>query len=146
MKLDIKKYRLKKIEHYLKNNKLIVITNKGNVKRNDTTILTNFFVNNNLLRKKLKDSIYNNLTFLITGFVNLSTIKYNLNLDLEKHFIKNLNSKNNNIVIALKLNNKIYSSPQLNKLKSLNYSKNMVFLHKTLKNCISFPSKKLISK
>ena len=50
MKLDIKKYRLKKIEHYLKNNKLIVITNKGNVKRNDTTILTNFFVNNLVLQ------------------------------------------------------------------------------------------------
>jgi len=146
MKLDIKKYRLKKIEHYFKNNKLIVITNKGNVKHNDTTILTNFFVNNNLLRKKLKDSIYNNLTFLITGFVNLSIIKYNLNLDLEKHFIKNVNSKSNSIIIALKLNSKIYSSSQLTKLKSLHYSTNTVFLHKTLKNCISFPSKKIISK
>ena len=146
MKLDIKSYRLKKIEHYLKNNKLIFVINTGNVKHNKITIFQNFFVSNNLFKKILKNSIYTNLTFLINGLINLSIIKYNLNSNIDKHFKTNLNSKTNNILVALKLNNKIYSSSQLTKLKSLNYSRNVLFLHKTLKNCVSFPSKKMISK
>ena len=108
MKLDIKSYRLKKIEHYLKNNKLIFVINTGNVKHNKITIFQNFFVSNNLFKKILKNSIYTNLTFLINGLINLSIIKYNLNSNIDKHFKTNLNSKNNNILVALKLNNKIH--------------------------------------
>ena len=87
-------------------------------------------------------SIYLNLTSLINGLTSLTIINHKKSINF-KNLIK-LNNKN--ILIAVKLNDKIYSPVQLNKLKNFNYIENISNLHGSLKNILAFPSKKLISK
>lgn len=148
MKLNIKKYKLKKIKNYIKNNKLIFFMSTVNLKTTKKENFKHFFVKNTFFKKVLKQSIYTNLNFIVNGITNLSTIKHKhqLHSNIFFNLKKSLNSKNANILIALKLNNKIYSPVQITKIKSLNYSQNIGFLHNTLKNYTFFPSKNFISK
>lgn len=143
MKLDIKTYKIKKIENHIKNNKIIFIMSTINSKIEKKKDLKNFFVTNNFFKKVLRNSIYSNLVFLVQGLTNLSVIKSNTNT---VNIQKKLNSQSDNLLIALKLNDKVYSPIQLTKIKSLNYKQNIIGLHKTLKNYLSFPGRKFISK
>jgi len=146
MELNHKNYKLKKAKNYIKLNKLILFSNKINLAtkiKNDLVKGSKIILlRNSFIKKILKNSIYNNLTPLINGLISLTVINHKNSIN-----VKNLLKLNNkNVFIALKLNNKIYSPTQLNKLNNFNYVENIGNLHGSLKNILVFPSKKFISK
>ena len=94
-----------------------------------------FFVKNLYLKKILKKSIYSKLNLTINGITNLVTIK-----DFWDFFSileKSLNPENENVLIAIKVNDKIYSKAQLKNIKTINYAEKIFFFLKLLKvTCI----------
>ena len=143
MKLNSKEYKFKKIENYIKNNKLIFFTTIVNIKPNSN--LKSFFINNAYLKRVLANSIYNKLKITVNGINNLLVLKKK-NFDYFSFLKKSLNAENESVLIALKINNKIYSPTQLKTLKSLNYSKNIFYFYNSLKKQTQFPSKTFVSK
>ena len=142
MKLNSKEYKFKKIENYIKNNKLIFFTTTVNFKSDSN--FKSFFVNNAYLKKVLDNSIFNKLKITVNGINNLLVLKKKK--DYFSFLKKSLNNENESVLIALKVNNKIYSPAQLKTLKSLNYSKNIFSFYSSLKKNTQFPSKTFVSK
>ena len=146
MELNHKNYKLKKAKNYIKLNKLILFSNKINlatkIKKDSVKGSAVILLRNSFIKKILQNSIYLNLIFLINGLTSLTVINHRNSINF-KNLIK---LDNKNVLIAVKLNDKIYSPVQLNKLKSFNYIENISNLHGSLKNSLVFPSKKFISK
>jgi len=146
MELSHKNYKLKKAKNYIKLNKLVLFSNKINlatkIKKDSVKGSTTILLRNSFIKKILQNSIYLNLTSLINGLTCLTVID-NINL---RNFKNLLRPNNKTVLIAVKLNDKIYSSGQLQKLNNFNYIENISKLHRSLKNTLVFPSKKFISK
>ena len=142
MKLDNKKHKINKIKNAIKNNKLIFFMTAVNLKRNLN--FKSFFVKNLYFRKILKKSIYSKLSLTINGIINLVTIKNFW--DFFPVFEKSLNPKNKNVLIAIKMNDKIYSKTQLKNIKTINYAKKVFIFYKTLKCNARFYIRNFISK
>lgn len=93
-----------------------------------------YLIRTKLMKKILKHSILCNLEVLINGTIVLTVFKKESlkNNDLNLDFLNEL--KNQTLFVGIKLNNKLYSSAQLRKTKTLNYSKNI----KNLRNLLNF--------
>ena len=128
MNLNLKLYKLLKTKILIENNSLILLFNE--IKSENTIFFKNYncyFIRIKLLKKLLQNSKLCNLSNLTNGILIFVTLKkYNLDI---KTFEK---IKTNSLFMGLKLNNKLYSSKQLKKIKTLNYYLNIKNLHTSL--------------
>ena len=137
MNFNLKAYKLLKTKTFIENNSLVLIFNKLNmdIKGESQIFLNNYqsyLIRSKLTKKILKNSILCNLGFLINGTVVLIVLKKKKikKEDFNLNFLTEL--KTQSLFIGLKLNNKLYSSAQLRKAKTLNYNKNIKNLHNIL--------------
>ena len=149
MLLKKKDYETLKIKTYLKNEKLIFFFN--GVNRNSKKILNaeqnlkalgycSYKVLNKITLKTLNNSVhlntkplFNGLNFFIKPFKKSYKLKKSIfQKDFEPLFFS---------VIAIKINNKVYSKTQIKSLHSIKYNENKLtlyqFLNTNLKNCYS---------
>ena len=99
--------------------------------------LTSFNIKNSLLKLSFRKSIFVNQSYLIKGSLCFLYNKYEKKTNNEYKDI--LNFKVNQVLIAIKLNNKIYLVNQFKTLTSLNYINNFKILNRTLKNVFRHP-------
>lgn len=133
MKLILKNYKFSKLKGYFKKNSILFIYNskikKQFIRRMQKFQKTNvncYYVSNSLMKKCLNNSIYSNYMFLISGLVLLKEITVKTKLtELDKQ----------DIIIGIKLNNKIYiaTNSTLKRNKELNYKNEVINLLKTFK-------------
>lgn len=133
MKLILKNYKFSKLKGYFKKNSILFIYNskikKQFIRRMQKFQKTNvncYYVSNSLMKKCLNNSIYSNYMFLISGLVLLKEITVKTKLtELDKQ----------DIIIGIKLNNKIYiaTNSTLKRNKALNYKNEVINLLKTFK-------------
>ena len=157
MDFNLKDYQIFKFKKYFKNNNFFFLFHSAKLNLNQWTVteqnlkklkLNYYKTLNGTTLKTLKNSIYRNVSPVISSFVvfidpKFKTTEFNLD-SLIKSFSSSFS------LISLKLNNKIYSPVQLKGVKSLSYKKNMFHLHKSLdrhlKTSYRLTSKKVISK
>ena len=139
MNLNLKSYKLLKTKSFIENNSLVLIFNKLNISsKSESQIFLNnyqsYLIRSKLTKKILKNSILCNLNFLVNGTVILIVFKKKKikKEDFNLNFLAEL--KTQLLFVGLKLNNKLYSSTQLRKVKTLNYNKNI----KNLRNLLNF--------
>jgi hypothetical protein len=157
MDFNLKDYQIFKLKKYFKNNDFFFLFHSAKLNLNQWTIteqnlkklkLNYYKTLNGTTLKTLKNSIYKNITPVISSFVIFINPKFKTTeFDLDS-LTKNL--KPSFSLISLKLNNKIYSPVQLKGVRSLSYKKNMFNLHKSLdrhlKTSYRVTNKKIISK
>lgn len=139
METNFKEYQITKTKKYFKTNSLFFIFNfsKLNSKewlKTEQKIkqikLTHYKTLNGITKKVLINSKHINYANLISGLIIF--LKPNLKqteLKIEE-LIKKL--KPLFLLLAIKLNSKIYFIPQISKIKTLSYKKNIFNLHKVL--------------
>ena len=138
--MNFKKYKINKLRHILKRNKLIYICSYKNTKLKNWKNIEQIFlknklryykISNTILIKLLNNSIFKNIIPLINGPIILL-----YSHDIPKNFtyskLKNLLNPNIKI-LCTKINNRIYSNNQLNNI-SLMYNYNIILLTKILGN------------
>ena len=135
MEFDSKSYKIYKTKQYLKQNRFFFILNGINRNSYDWTTLTeqtlknkNFhsYKNfNKITKKTLNNSTYKNAISIVKGstfFIKSTNKKYKL----AKQILTNNFEKLFFVILAIKLNNKSYSSILL---KSLEYKKNATIMY-----------------
>ena len=157
MDFNLKDYQIFKLKKYFKNNDFFFLFHSAKLSLNQWIIIEqnlkklklNYYKTlNGTTLKTLKNSIYKNVSPIISSFVVFINPKFKTTeFDLDS-LLKNL--KPSFSLISLKLNNKIYSPTQLKGVKSLSYKKNMFNFHKSLdrhlKTSYRLTNKKVISK
>lgn len=138
--MKFKNYQILKIKHYLKNNSILLLSNGINQKATNWVTLEQGFkiINldyykpyNKIARKILKTSIYSNFINLINGpfFLLSPNTKMGLNKKLlKKETLEFLKFR----LLALKLNKKIYSTKQIQKLNSFVYKETISVFYQFL--------------
>jgi len=139
MDFNLKDYQIFKLKKYFKNNGFFFLFHSAKLSLNQwitveqelKKLKLNYYKTlNGTTLKTFEKSIYKNSRPVITNFVIFIDSKFKTTeFDLEK-LTKDL--KPSFSLVALKLNNKIYSSAQLKGVKSLSYKKNMFNLHRSL--------------
>lgn len=145
MKITIKKYKYLKIKRYFKNSNFFLIYNGINVKNfieMDQKLkkldLEYYKVYNKLTKKVLKDSIYKNYHSLTSSLIIIIKPKFkSTNLTFNDAF--NLDDSLN--LLALKMNNKIYTLSKINLSLQLNHKNDNLLLTKVLKSQLKLPYK-----
>lgn len=139
MDFNFKTYQIVKLKEYFKNQSLFFLFHsaKLNLTRWTSTEqnlkklkLSYYKPLNKTTVKTFKNSIYKNFSSNIAGFIlfiNSNSKKIELNLPT---IVKNL--KPSFTLVAIKLNNKVYSTTQLKELNSLSYNKSVFNLYKVL--------------
>ena len=145
-KIIFKKYKLEKSKKQIKYNKigfLFHATNSDSIKKLklDQNLEKNNFksikIKNNLLKIVLKTSIFSKQCHLING--SLCFLYYS-NPKIINGKFKNIFKVDPGLsLIAIKLNNKIYSINQLKKITTVNYVENLKIFSKTLNNIYKKP-------
>jgi len=138
MKFQNKKLKFFRIKKYLKNSDIFLIYTGTNIKnfvmlkqKYNKLDLTCYNIHNNLMRSILKRSIYKNYLPLINNLTILMKPNMNFSKTLT---IKNLLGLNNSyILIALKINTKIYPAFHLTKSLQLNFRNNHILVLRLLK-------------
>jgi hypothetical protein len=137
VKFNIKTYKLSKIESNFRQNNFFLLCNTKTTKNNLQTTqklkklnLKSYKLYKTLTQRIFKDSIYGNQKFLMNGLVMLVIPEAVLTL--------NTLSQLNEVaaVIALKVNNKIYSIEQLNSIIKFKYNNDSANLLRTMKICL----------
>lgn len=142
MKLILKSYKLSKLKNYFKDNSVILIYNIktkkefiDNMQHFKKSNFSSYSVSNSLIKKCLKNSIYLNYISLISSLIILIRIKNNSNLT---KFNKQ------NLLLGIKINNKIYSvNNNIFDKKNLafNYKQEVTNLVKIFKQSTQFVKK-----
>jgi hypothetical protein len=137
VKFNIKTYKLSKIESNFRHNNLLLLCNTKTTRNNLRTTqklkklnLKSYKLYKTLTQRIFKDSIYGNQEFLINGLVMLVIPEVALTLNT----LSQLNEVAT--VIALKVNNKIYSIDQLNSIIKFKYNKDSANLLRTMRICL----------
>jgi hypothetical protein len=152
MKLNFRTYQQNQTKSIFKKNKFLLftiganqnstnwITIEQNLHKSDLTYTK---IYNNITTKIFKDSIAKKLKNTINSTFFFLTHKNATKL-IKSSFIHEI-SANKFDVVALKLNKKLYATPQLKKFNSFHYKKNVAvlyqFLSTTLKSPCSFKVK-----
>ena len=138
--MKFKNYQILKVKHYLKNNSILLLSNGINQKANNwvkleqefKTINLNYYKPyNKIARKVLKTSIYSNFLNLINGPFFLLTPKNRTLLTkklIRKETLEFLKFR----LLAIKLNKKIYSIKQIQKLNSFVYKETVSVFYQFL--------------
>ena len=139
--MKFKSYQIKKIKSSIKHNRFLLFANGTNQKAQNWIAIEQglqklnikyYKSYNKLVIKTFNNSIYNNIKGIINGLFFFLTplntfiiIKKNilLNETLEPLIFK---------LLALKLNTKVYSIPQINKISSLKYNDSIIVLYQFL--------------
>lgn len=137
MKFSAKNYKINKTKNYIRTNNILFFFNGVNKNSNDwihteqnlKKINFKYYkVFNKTTKKALNDSIYNKASNTINGitfFIKPETSTKNL---LKNTIVKDLKLLLF-ILLAIKLNNKLYSANQLNKTNSVNYTDNKLLMY-----------------
>lgn len=138
-KKTLKKYQTIKINSYIKINTFLLFfqSNKSkNIswKKNEQTLkklkLTYYKTINKIVLRKFKNSIYKNFTTLISGVILLVTTTDKKRFEKFEKIKKTLQS--NFSLISVKLNNKIYSVNELQKISYLSHTQNLFIFYQSL--------------
>ena len=140
MDLTTKKFKIEKTKNLIKHNNLFIFLNGINRNSNDWILIEqelkkinfNYYkIFNKTSKKTLNNSIFlntssliNSMTFLLKPLVAEQEINKNILLNKIETLIFSL--------LAIKVNNKIYSKTKLKNLVSLNYKNNKLLLYKFL--------------
>ena len=139
MDFNHKAYQIIKLKKYFKNNDFFLLFHSAKLNLMKWVITEQNLKKlkldyhkplNKTTVKTLENSIYKNFNANIAGFIMFINTTYKtteLNLP---SIIKNL--KPSFILVSIKLNNKIYSTTQLNGLNDLSYKKTVFNLHQVL--------------
>ena len=129
MQLTSKKYKIIKTKNYIKENNLFFFFNSINRNSNDGIIIEQNFkklnfnyykIFNKTSKKTLNSSIYKNSTELVNSITLLIKPSSHEN-ELTKPTLLNSFQPLLFNILAIKLNNKIYSKPQLKEMFTFNY-------------------------
>ena len=147
MDFNLKTYKRLKIKHYFKTVNFFFFFHGVALNNENWTKTEQFFfrqklqyfrIYNTLLTNILKNSIFKNLNVLVHGLLVL--IK-NQERKLTLKELKDNNPLTN--ILCLKLNNKIYSSKQIEKIREFSYPANVFLLYKSMNFFIKKPYYKL---
>ena len=150
MKFELKSYKLQKTKNYYKKTPMFFVFNVSNLNSKSwlkieqvlyAHNLKYYKVYNTLSKKFLEKSIFQNTATLINSsicFVHLDKTK-NTSIDVQK--IINLSSLMS--FLSLRVNNKMYSPQQLNKISSTNYNRNVKVFNNSLKRLLKLPYYKI---
>jgi len=147
MELEKKNYQILKTRNYLKLNKLFFFFN-GTNKNSDKWLLVeqqlkslgyySYKITNRPMHRTLNKSIYINIKPIVNGITFLIKPSSNSYVLTKSIFKKNFEPLFF-IILAVKLNNKIYSYPQIQKINTFEYKINKLILYKFsikhTKNC-----------
>jgi hypothetical protein len=136
MKFNLKTYQENKTKQYLKDSKFVVLSTNANKKSQNWVIteqellklkLGYYKIYNKTTKKIIKDSIYLN-------FVNIigSTFFFLKPANNNEIQIDTKNQRLDFITLAIKLNKKVYATPQLKTIQSFHYKKNVSVLYQFL--------------
>ena len=137
MKLTSKTYKANKIKNIIKTTSLLFIYNGISKKATDWIITEQELKNinfkyhnvfNKITLKTLNNSIFKNFKFLIHG-ITFFMKPYLKTIKIRKQILLNTFDSLLFKLLALKLNNKVYSANQLNKIYSINYKNNKMLLY-----------------
>lgn len=138
MKISIKKYKYLKIKKYFKSSNFFLIYNGINVKNfieMDQKLkkldLEYYKVYNKLTKKALKNSIFKNYHALTNSLIIIVKLK-SRSTNLTLNDFLNLDDSLN--LLAIKMNNKIYTILKTNSSLQLNYKNDNLHLLKVLKS------------
>ena len=149
MKFELKNYKFKKARNYYKKTPLFFIFSISNLNSKNwlkieqdfyTQNLKYFKVYNTLLIKVTEKSIFTRMSSIINSFTCFAHLKNN-NIKLILQKLITLNPLVS--FLGLRLNNNVYSLPQLTKIYSFDYLKNINMLNKLMKKIVKFPYYKL---
>jgi hypothetical protein len=140
MDLTTKKFKIEKTKNIIKHNNLFIFLNGINRNSNDWILIEqelkkinfNYYkIFNKTSKKTLNNSIFlntssliNSMTFLLKPLVAEQEVNKNMLLNKIETLIFSL--------LAIKVNNKIYSKTKLKNLVTLNYKNNKLLLYKFL--------------
>lgn len=140
MDLTTKKFKIEKTKNLIKHNNLFIFLNGINRNSNDWILIEqelkkinfNYYkIFNKTSKKTLNNSIFlntssliNSMTFLLKPLVAEQEINKDILLNKIETLIFSL--------LAIKVNNKIYSKTKLKNLVTLNYKNNRLLLYKFL--------------
>ena len=136
-----KKYKFNKIKFFLKSKKLILIYHTSNLKltewlKTEKKLKKNnlkcYKLNNKLVQKALNKSNLLNFSKILKGPLCFVTI--NNNKGLKQHFNNLIKFNKIMLLLAIKLNRKVYSFKQINNLTTLSYSNIIKTFNKILNN------------
>ena len=147
MKIALKESKVKKLKKILNTNIFFIICNTSSITSDKFLKLTQeliklnlycYKINNKLLKRVYKDSIFKNYVNSINGSFVLILVKqgcitsnYNvISAELRKYKIE---------ILGVYFNYKLYSINQLKKLSYLNYERNMELFHASLKTLLTMP-------
>lgn len=146
MKLNFRTYQKNQTKSILKKNKFLLFTLGAN--QNSTNWIA---LEQNLTKLDLNyTKIYNNITTKIFGESAAKKLKNTINstffflthkntTKIMKSNILNGISANKFDIVTLKLNKKFYAVPQLKKLNSFHYKKNVAILYQFLSTALKSP-------
>ena len=149
-KIVFKKFELKKTINKIKDNRIVFFFHSNDLDSADKLKLDqnlkqkNFKlikIKNNLFKIISKDSVFNYQRNLVKG--SMCILYQNDNTSIDKQFKNILKIDPNLTLIAIKLNNKVYSKNQLNKINTINYLKNLKVFAKILNKVFKTPYKVL---
>lgn len=145
MEITIKKYKYLKIKTYFKNSNFFLIYNGTNMKNfieMDQKLkkldLTYYKVYNKLTKKVLKDSIYKNYHSLASSLIIIIKPKSKFTNLTFNGYLSLDDSLN---LLAIKVNNKIYTLSKINSSLQLNHKNDNLILTKVLKSQLKLPYK-----
>ena len=153
MEFELKSYKLQKTKSYFQKNSIFFIYNVPNLNStNWVKAEQNFYkydlkyykIYNTLSKKFLEKSIFKNTNILINNSVCLVHFDKNANIQTDIKKLINLNPVM--FFLGLRLNNKIYSLPQLTTVPSISYNKNIKIFNKVLTKLLKLPYLRLKGK
>lgn len=137
MKFTAKNYKINKAKNYIKTNNILFFVNGVNKNSNDwihteqnlKKINFQYYkVFNKTTKKTLNDSIYNKANNIVNGITFFIKPETNTGNLLKNTIVKDLKLLLF-ILLAVKLNNRLYSINQLNKNNSFNYLDNKLLMY-----------------
>ena len=157
MDFNLKNYRIVKLKKYFKKNDFFFLFHSSkldSIKWVETEqtlkkLKLNYYKPfNGTTLETLKNSIYQNFSPIIGGFILFINPSYKITEHDHEKITKSL--KSSFVLVSVKLNKTIYLPSQLKGLKDLSYKKNMFHLYKSLdkhlKTTYVLTNKKKVSK
>jgi hypothetical protein len=153
MDFNLKKYRVLKVKKKLKKSELIFFFNSAKIKSNKwikiekqlkKLKLKYYQIFNNTTFKTIKNSIYTNINQIVSGVMLLiKPIHKSTPIELKvlKKFLDSLF-----VLLAIKLNNKVYVTTQLKNLNTLSYKKTIFNFYSNLEKCLKTSNKLTMNK
>lgn len=154
MKFTFKEYKIARTKNYVKTNNLFFFCNGINLSYNNwipieqnlkNLKISYYKVFNKTSIKKLKNSIYKNVTAVVNSVTFLLKVTAP-SKELEKQIIINNIKHLFFDMLALNLNNKVYSKTQLKTMVSCNYKNNKLLLFQFNLTNLKLSNKKTINK